>query len=343
MTLRSAKWVGVALTLALSCLLTACTEEDPVLVGLLLPGDEAERWQRVDQPTFEDRVDRTCRGCRAETRHADADADRQSRQLEELLDAGADVIVVAAVDPAAMAEQLADVEVPVVAYDRRLEQADYHVTTDPARIGTLQAEAIVDRLGDSGRVLMINGGERDPNAAAISEAAHAVLDDSGLDLVAEHDPDDWSAAGARDWVASQLERGGSAVPDAIYAANDVQARGVVQALHEAGVATRDFPVVTGQDAELGAVRRLITGEQTMTVHKQLHEQARQAADIAVSEMTDGEVEGGTDVDGVRSWILEPRAVTLQNLTQTVVKDRFHTLEQICRGRVADRCRELGFT
>lgn len=331
------------LALVLSCLvLTSCTEEDPVLVGLLLPGDEAERWEGVDQPEFEDRVARTCRGCEVSAHHAGEDPQEQAEQLAEVLDAGADVLVVAAVDPAAMAERLADVEVPVVAYDRMLEGADYHVSSDADRIGRLQARAVVEATDGSGRILMVNGPSSDPNAEAIREAAHEVIDDSGLRVVAERDPDDWSSAQARDWVASQLEERGPDSISAIYAANDVQAAGAASALDGAGVAVRDYPAITGQDAELAAVRRLVTGEQTMTVHKSLHEQARRAADIAVSEMTDGEVSGGTDLEGTRSWILQPRAVTLDNLTETVVKDGFHSLEEICRGRVADRCRELGF-
>ncbi len=335
-----AAWL-LALALA-GLVLTSCTEEDPVLVGLLLPGDEAQRWERVDQPEFEDQVDRTCRGCRVSAHQAGEDPERQADQLEEVLDAGADVVVVAAVDAAAMADRLADVEVPVVAYDRMIEGADYHVSTEAARIGQLQARAVVEAAGNSGRILMINGPSSDPNAAAIEEAAHAVLERNGVQVLAERDPDNWSANQARDWVASQLEERRPGGLDAIYAANDVQAAGVARALREAGVARGDYPAITGQDAELGAVRRLITGEQAMTVHKSLHEQARQAADIAVAEMTDGEVSGGTDLDGTRSWILQPRAVGLDNLTETVVKDGFHTLEEICRGRVTDRCQELGF-
>lgn len=342
--MRNRPKVGLLLALMLVCLgLTACSRADPVLVALLLPTAHAERWETIDEPAFRARVEQTCRGCEYATYSADGDAALQGEQFSEAIDDGADLVVLGAVDAAEAESWVDDTDVPVLAYDRFVTGATYYVSHDTDRIGVLQAQTIVDELDGQGRVLMVNGAVDDPNAAAIKRAAHQVIDGSDLVVVDELDPSTWSAEEAQDWVATALTQAGPRTIDAVYAANDVQAGGVANALREAGLGRSGFPVVTGQDADLEAVRRLVTGEQTMTVYKSIREQAHQAADIAVAVLTGEAVEGGEDREGARAWIFDPQAVTLQNLTDTVVRDGVWSLGDICVDDVRARCERLGLS
>jgi D-xylose transport system substrate-binding protein len=79
----------------------------------------------------------------------------------------------------------------------------------------------------------------------------------------------------------------------------------------------------------------------MTVLKTFPRLAEQAADIAVTLATGGRVKGGEDVDGVTTFVFQPIVVTLENLTNTVVRDGIYTPQDICQGPVQDRCVVLG--
>ncbi|MDP3894982.1 substrate-binding domain-containing protein [Nocardioides sp.] len=333
---------GILLALALICVgLTSCTRTDPVLVTLLLPTAEVPRWESVDEPAFRARLQRTCRGCEYVTHNAEGDVDRQGEQFDAAVRDGADLIVLAPLDAAAAESWVAGTEVPVLAYGTLIAGATYHVSHDIEQVGRLQAESIVDDLDGRGRLLMINGGADDPDTALLKQAAHEVIDASDLEVVDELDPPDGSAEEARDWVADALQQAGSGTIDAIYVAHDAQAGGVAEALQGAGLGRAELPLVTGQGAELDAVRRLVTGEQSMTVHTSLRDQAQQAADIAVAVLANEDVEGGEDHEGLRAWFFEPQAVTLDNLADTVVRDGLWPAAEICQGRARRPCERFG--
>ena len=336
---RAAAVLG-ALLVALGGL-TACTEPDkpdkPV-VAFLLGSDNADRWRSIDEPAFRARVRETCRGCEYVVHNAGRDADVQARQFDKVVEAGADVVVLHPVDSERAEELVSRAgEVAVVAYDRFVAGADWFVTVDPTAIGNAIGKAVADAVPRGGRALVVNGGRDDANAAAIATAVRSRLDRAGIRIVAEHDPADWSAEAAQAWVASQLPRAGKL--DAVVTANDNQAAGAVAALKAADVAP--WPVVTGQDAQLDALQRIVRGEQAITVYKPMEEQAAQAADIAVRLLTGGEVEGAEPYEGVPSFLFEPTAVDIHNMTSVVVRHGAWRLDEICAGNVRRRCEALG--
>jgi D-xylose transport system substrate-binding protein len=338
------RWaVAVVAASVAATVLAACNRTDqPTQIAFLLASDQADRWTSADEPAFRKQIKRTCRGCDYVTMNAEGDFDAQAEQFEEALDDGADVIVLNPVDSERAEELIAAAgSVPVVAYDRFVPGADYYVSYDAKSTGTLQAEATVTALGGSGRILVVNGAQTDANGVAIKRARTKVFADSGLKVLAELDPLTWSAEEAGAWVAEQLKEHPIRTIDAIVAANDGQAGGIIAALIQAGVSPDRLPFVTGQDAELEALRRIVRGEQAMTVYKPIAAEARQAADIAVTLVTGGQVTGTTDYEGVPSFVFEPRAVAVGNLTNTVVRDGLHTAAAICDAATVTRCEELG--
>ena len=332
-------------------MLTSCREKpDPTVVAFLLASDTSPRWTEFDEPSFRQRLDATCPDCEYLTRNAGGDADTQAEQLADVLAAGADVVVLNAVRADSGEELVARAgKVPVVAYDRFVAGADYFVSYDADAVGSQMAKAVVAALPETGpkdpsAVLLVNGAQTDANGVEIKRAVHRVLHRADVRILAELDPETWSDTEAADWVSGQLARHPARTLEAILAANDTQAAGVAAALTEAKVSPATWPMVTGQDADLDALRRIILGQQALTVFKSFPREAEKAADIAVALATGGVVEGADDaqdVEGVSAFVFDPIVVTLANLTDTVVRDGIYTPATICQGDVRERCVELG--
>ncbi len=341
--LTTLRILAMVLATTLLAPLTACTPTtDPTLIAFLLGSNGSPRWAGSDEPAFRAQVDRTCPDCEYVTRNADGDPMMQQRQLDEVLAQGADVVVLNAVTAEAGEELVVKAgEVPVVAYDRFVAGADYFVAHDASAIGTLVARAVANRVGKDATALLLNGARTDANAAAIKGAIHEVFDQAGIRVVAEKDPAGWSADQARRWVAEHLVRYPRGSLDAIVVANDTQAAGVVQALAAARVPLDAWPVVTGQDADLEALRRIVAGRQTMTVYASFPREAEQAADIAVTLVTGGKVEGAEPVEGVPAFVFAPQVVTLDNLADTVVRDGMVSTDELCSTEILKRCVEVG--
>lgn len=332
---------ALALLLGASSIgLTGCLAPDKAVVAFLLASTQAERWTTVDQPAFAERLDAACDGCEYVTHNAEQDVERQAEQFEQAIKDGADVIVLNPVDATAAAELVAEhPEIPVIAYDRFVEGAAHYVSVDPSVTGRIMAESMVAAAGKKARVLVVNGARSDQNAVAIAQASTTVFEANGMKVLAKVDPSTWSKKGAKQFVLENRDRLGDV--DAIFAANDTQAEGVVEALRELKVAAKDWPFITGQDAQMSAVRRVITGQQGMTVYKQIRTMAQRAADLSIDVMAGDEPEGLVEHQGVPSVILEPAAVTRATVANTVVKDKVFVLNDLCEGPTAAACAELG--
>lgn len=329
--------------------LTGCapgstSEHGPI--ALLLPDKKTARYETFDRPIFEARV--------AELgdydvlyANADQDAARQQQQAESALAAGAEVLVLDPVDARAAATIVASAaaqDVPVIAYDRLISGGGlaYYISFDNERVGELQAAALVTALAERGQkaagILMVNGAPTDSNAAHFRAGARRIIDESGLRVLAEYDTPDWSPDKAQSWVAGQISQYGADIAG-VYAANDGTASGAVAALRAADVSP--FPVVTGQDAELSALQRIVAGDQYMTVYKALKPQAQRAAEVAVDLLHGRPVTGEIEVDGTPATLLTPVAVTAADILDTVVADGFWTVEDICTPDYAAACAAAG--
>jgi D-xylose transport system substrate-binding protein len=317
---------------------------DAKTIALLLPESKTTRYESFDRPLFEKKVEELCADCSVNYLNADQDASKQQQQAQSALTDGAAVLVLDPVDGKAAAGVVKSAQasdVPVVAYDRFVEGADYYLSFDNEVVGQKQAEALVEATGDQGDILMLNGAPTDPNAAQFKKGAHSVLDESGLKIAAEYDNPDWSPDNAQKFTSSQLNNIDPADLAGVYAANDGQAGGVIAALRSAGV--EKMPPVTGQDAELAAIQRIIAGEQHMTIYKPIKVEADKAAETAVNLVNGDDVTGTTDFQGVKSFIFDPVVVTKDNVKDTVVADGFYQADDICTADFADACKDAGLS
>lgn len=327
-------------------------------VGLLLPELQTARYEAFDRPYFEEALGDLCPECEFSYANADQDVDEQQTQAQAMLTDGVDVLVLGAVDSEAAAGTVNEAQsqgVPVVAYDRLAQGGvDMYVSFDNVRVGQVQAEALIGALeqegtaGD-GSIVMINGSPSDPNAGDFKAGAHEIFEDQ-VEIGQEFDTPDWSPDEANSQMEGAITSLGLDEIVGVYSANDGMAAGIVSALRSAGVSVEDLPPVTGQDAELHGIQRIIAGEQYMTVYKAIRPEAELAAAMAVSVATGEELEAGehvvTDVEdangeSVSSVLLEPIAVTEENIGDTVVSDGFYSIEEICTSDYEDTdfCKE----
>lgn len=316
-------------------------------IALLLPESKTARYEAFDRPMFEAAVKASCADCTLIYSNADQDAAKQQQQAEAALTQGANVLVMSSVDGKAAATILANAKaqgVPVVAYDRFIAGADYYVSFDNQKVGQLQGQALVDMLKKagktSGNLVMINGAPTDANAADFKKGAHSVLDGSGFKIAAEYDTPDWSPDKAQAWMESQLSAVKSGLVG-VYAANDGTAGGAITALKGGGV--NPLPPVTGQDAELAAIQRIVAGDQAMTIYKAIRPQAEDAAKAALLLANKQKPDAKTTKDGVPATLLDPVTVTKENVKDTVIKDNFYKVSDVCTAAFAKACAAAGLS
>ncbi|GAA4399523.1 sugar ABC transporter substrate-binding protein [Fodinibacter luteus] len=357
MTTRTFRIAGAALALGLTVSgLSACGSDDTSDAGatsaaaggeakqiaLLLPENKTARYEAFDRPMFEEAVKAGCPDCEVLYSNANQDAAKQQQQAEAAITQGADVIVMSAVDgqsAVTIVQNAKSQGVPVIAYDRFIAGADYYVSFDNKKVGELQGNGLVAAMKEAGKasgdIVMINGSPTDANAADFKAGAHSVLDASGYKIAAEFDTPDWSPDNAQDWMESQL---GSVQANlvGVYAANDGTAGGAIAALKGGGV--DPLPPVTGQDAELAAIQRIIAGDQALTIYKAIQPQAEDAAKNAIALANGEKPMSSTDKEGVPATLLEPVIVTVGNIKDTVIADNFYTVADICTPEYADACK-----
>ncbi|WP_435738221.1 substrate-binding domain-containing protein [Cellulosimicrobium sp. PMB13] len=320
-------------------------------IGLLLPEAKTARYETTDRPTFVAVVERRCPTCEVLYANAAQDAANQQQQAESMLARGADVLVLDAVDTVAAVSVVAEAQrlgVPVIAYDRFVADANYYVSFDNELIGYLMGEALVGAVearteedppaeGRPG-VLLVQGSPTDPNSAALAAGAHRALDGEDIDVLAEYDTPDWSPDKATEWVEGQLTQYPGRV-DGVFAASDGIAGGAIAAMKAAGL--DPVPPTTGQDGELAAVQRVISGDQYMTVYKATTQQARTAAELAVRLLRGQDPRATAVIDGVPSLLLAPRAVGPDDVQRVLVDGGVYTVDEICTPYYVEACVDVG--
>ncbi|MGW6927688.1 substrate-binding domain-containing protein [Streptomyces sp. NPDC054950] len=347
---------------ATAVVLTACgadTRDEPgpdgrPRIGLLLPDVTTPRWETQDRPLLEKKVHELCPDCAVEHANAKGDVALQQEQMDSMITKGVDAIVLVAVDarslgPAVTKAQKADI--PVISYDRLAEgPISGYVSFDGKEVGRLQGRALLKAMGDKvpgAEIVMMNGDPSDPNTKSFQDGALSVLDGK-VKIGKAYDTLQWRREAAHMNMSGAIAALGVESIDGVYAANDGLAAGSISALKANKV--DPLPPVTGQDAELSALRRIVGGDQYMTVFKPFAPEAAAGGAMAVAaargeslgQVATAEVptSGG---EAVAAVLLTPVSVTVDNIEDTVVKDGLHTVRQICTPQLRAACDRAGLT
>jgi D-xylose transport system substrate-binding protein len=330
------------------------TVDEGFKIGLLLPETKTTRYETFDKPLIEAKIKELCAKCEVVYQNADQDSAKQQTQAESLITQGVKVMILDPVDAKAAAgivTNAKDQNVPVISYDRLTSgPISYYVSYVNKQVGITQGQALLDALSKSGdpkagQIVMINGSPTDPNAADFKSGAHSVLDGK-VTVGAEYDTPDWSNDKAQQEMEQAITKIGKDKIIGVYAANDGTAGGAIAAMKGAGLTK--IPFVTGQDAELAAIQRILSGDQGMTVYKAIKPEANAAAEMAIAAATGSSYSAASTTTNngtldVPSVLLPPVAVTKDNIKTTVVADGFYTVAQICTADYAKACAEAGLS
>ena len=334
------------------------------LIGVAMPTKSSERWiQDGDavKAALEDA------GYTVDLQYAEDDIPTQVSQVENMITKGAEALIIAAIDGTTLSEVLqnaADSEIPVIAYDRLIresENVDYYATFDNFLVGQQQAWSVLNGLGlteldgtpiegaPAGpfNIELFAGSLDDNNAFFFFDGAMDVLQpliDDGT-LVVKSGQTDIEQATILRWdgevAQSRMEdiltssySDGSQV-NAVLSPYDGLSRGIISALTDAGYSVgEDWPIISGQDAEVDSVKAILSGEQYATIFKDTRELAKVAADMAIAILAGEEVEVNDEetydngVKVVPSYLLGPVPVVKDNVESALVDTGYWTAEEL---------------
>ncbi len=310
-------------------------KDNEIVIGLSLGSLREPRWQK-DRDTFVDLLNKKLKA-KAIVLSANNDSDTQNKNIKSLIDEEVNCLVIVPNDATALtnAVDMANkAGIPVIAYDRLIEDADidYYISFKNEDVGTKQAKFLVDAIGGKGKIVRLYGAPTDNNSKLLKQGQDKILmpliDKGDIEVIREEWVPDWDPNNAKNIISSVLEKNKDFA--GILASNDGTAGGAIEALKEAGLAGK--VIVTGQDADEAACRRIIDGTQSMTVYKPISKLARKAAILAVKLAKKKPVSAtgliNNGLKDVQTIFMSVKTVTKENMDATVIKDKFHSKEAV---------------
>ncbi|MEZ3505243.1 MAG: sugar-binding protein [Lachnospiraceae bacterium] len=315
-------------------------------IGVAMPTQSSERWIK-DGQNMKEQLEAL--GYEVDLQYAEDDVQTQVSQIENMIASGAQCLVIASIDSSALVNveaQAKEKNIPIIAYDRLLMDTDavsYYASFDNKGVGVAIADYIVKakdleaakEAGESYTIEFFMGSPDDNNAVLLHEGVMEVLQpylDAGT-LVCKTGRTSfkdtcilrWSQETAQQWCENYLT-GYYADEDLDIActAFDGFAYGVKAALQGAGYTAENWPLVTGQDAELMACKNILDGTQTATIFKDTGLLAGKCVTMveAVMKGTEPEINDTETYDNgklvVPSYLCTPVAVDKDTLKEVVV-------------------------
>ena len=331
-------------------------------VGAMLPDTTSStRYTLYDQPLLKKYLSEA--GIQPDVQNSGGSTSKQASIAQSMIGEGVKVLILDSIDiPSGVGveKQATQAGVKVIDYDRVNlgGTAPYYVSFDNEEVGKLQAQALVDCLDaqnvDKPKIIMMDGGtDVDNNAVLFAKGAHSVLDpleDQGkLEIVSESVVKGWKVDTAAPTFTQALTAAGGQV-DGVVAANDDIANAVIGALKSSGL--NGHVVVTGQDAGVNGLQNIITGQQSMTIFKNVDYEATAASALAITLINGKDpASAGLTLSkfddpeapsrNLQALLLPPQVITQANL-QDVIDAGALTADQVCKG-VEEDCQKLGIS
>ncbi len=348
--------LGLATALVGALALTGCgegrTADEPAaeagagfaedaVIGVALPQQTSENWVLAED-LFNDGLREA--GFEPIVQFANAGVTEQQNQIEAMIERGASVIVVGAIDGAQLGTQLEAARaagIKVIAYDRPLtqtEDVDLYVAFDNFQVGVLQGTSLLEgleaRKGEGPwNIELIAGSADDANSIPFFEGAMSILqpkiDDGTLTITSGQTT--FEQAATQGWLADNAQRRMDTILAGFYAdgtelhgilsPNDTLARAALTSVASAGL---DTPVVTGQDSEVESVRSIMQGIQFSTIYKDTRELVAetirqiQLAQAGEAFEVNDEIDNGTTQ--IPTFFLPPVIATQENAAEVFAGD-----------------------
>jgi D-xylose transport system substrate-binding protein len=311
--------------------INSCENKSEIKIGMMLPNTIKERYPR-ERDYFIAKINEL--GGTVISTDAQNDDKLQLRQAEELINSGIDVLVIIAVNKNTAANIVRHAHIKgikVIAYERIITNCnlDYYISFNNVKVGELLANYAFQKK-PSGNYIILGGDKGDQNAIWVHKGQLNILQTpstSGkIKIAYDIFIEDWSEENAYHEITRFLNLSGI-VPDAIIASSDAMSLGAIRALEENNISGDQFPVITGQNAELKACKNIVKGKQTMTIYKPLKTEAEVAAELAMKIAKNEKIDniqnksfnGKTDVPSI---LLEPILVDAANLKSVIIESGF---------------------
>ena len=322
------------------------------LVGVAMPTKDLQRW---NQDGTNMKAELEAAGYQVDLQFASNDIATQVSQVENMINNGCELLVIASIDGDSLGTVLAQAKeknIPVIAYDRLIMNSDavsYYATFDNYLVGTTQGQYIVDALdldnaegpfniefvtGDPGdnNVNFFFGGAMDVLQPYID--AGKLVTPSGQTAKDDVATANWATETAQarfENILSSYYADGTKL-DAVLASNDSTALGVANAL--AANYTGEYPILTGQDCDVASVKNIIDGKQSMSIFKDTRTLASKVVEMVDAIMKGGEApvndtetyDNGTGV--IPSYLCEPVFADINNYKELLIDSGYYTEDQL---------------
>jgi len=317
---------------------------EKVYIGFSMDTLKEERWNR-DKQLVEAKAAEL--GAQLETQVANGDDAVQTKQCDNFLTKGVDVLIVAPHNgeiAASIVEKAHAAGVPVISYDRLIKNSDVdlYVSHQVEKMGEMQGDYAL-KHAPKGNYVLIGGAPTDNNALLLRKGQMNILkpaaDSKAITIVSDQFAKEWKPEEAQRITEDSLTKTNKEIA-AIVASNDGTAGGAISALEAASVPPSKV-IVTGQDAQLDAVQRIAEGRQTMTIYKPIKPLADSAVDsalkLAYGQTLDAKDKVNNGKIDVPSILQEPQAVDKDNLDATIIKDGYHPCEKVYEKVPGHKC------
>jgi len=327
-------------------------------VGVILPDAvTSPRWEANDRPSLQQAFDDA--GIESIITNADGDVAKFGSTCDAMINEGVQVLMIVNLDSesgAACLKKAAAAGIQSIDYDRLTlgGGASYYVSFDNVVVGELMAQGLTKCLDDAGKtkanIVYINGAPTDNNAALFKSGYEQGLKDkidSGDYKLVGDQTGEWDATKAGT-AFEQIYATNDGKIDGVVSANDTMAGGIIARLKANGLAGK-VPV-TGQDASVEGLQRVLNGTQCMTVYKDTNLEAKAASDLAIAlingdtdtadALVTGSVEDTELGQDVPSVLATPEAIFKDGVAK-VIADGFQTKEAVCTGAFAKLCTDNG--
>jgi len=301
----------------------------------------SNRWENGDRPALKKAFEDA--GFTTDIQNAQGDTSKYSTIAQQQLTKGCGVMLLVDYNNAGVqvAEKAKSQGIPVIAYDRPIQGADYYVSFDNFHVGELEGQMIVDGLKAAGKdaataqVVYVGGDPTDGNAKQFHDGADSVMSAAGIKPAFETQGT-WDGAKAGTFFEQAYTALGGNI-DAVWAANDTNAASVISVLDKNG---KTVPV-SGQDASPAALQNILLGKQAGTVYKPFQLEAKAASDLAIQLLNGDKPSVDKKTDDGTPFIAEtPIVVTADNMQQ-VFDDGNANVADVCKGDVAAICTQKG--
>lgn len=321
-------------------------------VGVAMPTQSSERWIN-DGANMKAQLEAL--GYEVDLQYAEDDVQAQVSQIENMIASGVNCLVIASIDSDALVNveaQAKDAGIPIIAYDRLLMNTDavsYYATFDNKGVGTAIGKYIEDNANldpaDPKTIEFFMGSPDDNNALFLYNGLMEVLQpylDNGA-LVCKSGRTSFEDTCILRWSQETAQQNCENYLTGFYADEDLDicatafdgfAYGCKAALEGAGYTDANWPIITGQDAELMATKNIISGKQTMSIYKDTRLLAEKCVTMvqAVLEGAEPEINDTEQYNNgkivVPSYLCTPVAVDQSNYKEIIVDGGYYTEEQL---------------